>query len=252
MNVKQGSLNSFLALAERLSVRGLTQSGGGGGGGGPGEASKSKTPVPTKLREEEQVEEVEEVKTVVKQEAGTEQIYQQEQTSTAVTHYEEEEGYDESYYEEAGQEYQYNTHQENSQHYAMKGEGLGLVLSLTENESLYFFSQWRVDCWLFWLTGINCCNKLVQPGLAAGSGRRSAQIGQAGQAVGLVSQALQGQQGGHCSLCGRDYVNIRQHIDDLHNPNKQPVNCTICGKRFASKNSMRVHKSTFHREPTLQ
>ena len=132
MNVKQGSLNSFLALAERLAVRGLTQQGGaggggvGGGGGGPrpGEASKSKAQVPTKLREEEQLEEVEEVKTVVKQEAGTEQIYQQEQTSTEVAQYEEEEeGYDESYYEEAGQEYQYNTHQENSQHYAMKGEG---------------------------------------------------------------------------------------------------------------------------------
>ena len=51
-----------------------------------------------------------------------------------------------------------------------------------------------------------------------------------------------------CEICGRDYANIKQHNDDLHNPHKQPVSCPICGKIFASKNSMRVHKSTLHRD----
>ena len=51
-----------------------------------------------------------------------------------------------------------------------------------------------------------------------------------------------------CIPCGREYANIKQHNDDVHNPNKQPVTCPICEKTFASKNSMRVHKSTLHRE----
>ena len=43
-----------------------------------------------------------------------------------------------------------------------------------------------------------------------------------------------------CIPCGREYANIKQHNDDVHNPNKQPVTCPICEKTFASKNRLYI------------
>jgi len=131
VNVKQENLNSFLALAEKLSVRGLTQ-GQGGGGGGEKERERQKEPVrppppahstPVMRRQEERVEkrqrvehrapeqrvqqqEVEEV-AVVKQEVSREveqvvEEYGSYQEGGEVAQYEGDNMYD-GYYEDGSQ-----------------------------------------------------------------------------------------------------------------------------------------------------
>ena len=52
---------------------------------------------------------------------------------------------------------------------------------------------------------------------------------------------------GYCGVCCREYANIHQHRE-IHQYNKQPIACPFCAKTFSSKNSMRVHKSLFHRD----
>ena len=52
---------------------------------------------------------------------------------------------------------------------------------------------------------------------------------------------------GYCGVCSREYANIHQHRE-IHQYNKQPIACPFCSKTFSSKNSMRVHKSLFHRD----
>eukprot|EP00092_Neocalanus_flemingeri_P006039 GFUD01006507.1.p1 GENE.GFUD01006507.1~~GFUD01006507.1.p1 ORF type:complete len:266 (-),score=105.07 GFUD01006507.1:354-1151(-) len=136
VNVKQENLNSFLALAEKLSVRGLTQGQGGGGGGGEKDRERDRdrnketvrqntsvsSPVVRRQEERgetvkrqrveqrvveqrvvEQHQDVEEV-AVVKQEVGREEqvveygSYQDQGQGSEVAQYEGDNMYD-SYYE---------------------------------------------------------------------------------------------------------------------------------------------------------
>ena len=161
VNVKQENLNSFLALAEKLSVRGLTQGQGGGGGGGDKERdrhiepSKQQAPVhsSTPLRRQEErgesvkrqrvehrapehrgqqqqqhQQEIEEV-AVVKQEVSREveqveqvvEEYGNYQEGGEVAQYEGDNMYD-SYYDEGGQA-DYGQ-LDNSQQMASKGREL--------------------------------------------------------------------------------------------------------------------------------
>jgi len=246
VNVKQENLNSFLALAEKLSVRGLTQSqGGGGGDNGEKARDRHKEPVRQQLaaqssstplvrRQEERGEsvkrqrvehrgpeqrvhqqEVEEV-AVVKQEVSREveqveqvvEDYGNYQEGGEVAQYEGDNMYD-SYYDEGGQA-DYGQ-LDNSQQMASKA---------IYGENIKKTSQYPT---------ISTTPIPYSPPSS------------------YLNTPSKSSMANFCEICGRDYANIKQHNDDLHNPNKQPVSCPICGKIFASKNSMRVHKSTLHR-----
>jgi len=248
VNVKQENLNSFLALAEKLSVRGLTQGQGGGGGGGEKERDRHKEPVKqqapvhssTPLRRQEDrgesvkrqrvehrapdhrgqqqhQQEVEEV-AVVKQEISREvepveqvvEEYGNYQDGGEVAQYEGDNMYD-SYYDEGGQA-DYGQ-LDNSQQMASK---------VFRGENMKKASH-------FPTISTTPIPYTTSPTSYSNTPSKSSMAN-------------------FCEICGRDYANIKQHNDDLHNPHKQPVSCPICGKIFASKNSMRVHKSTLHRD----
>ena len=90
VNVKQENLNSFLSLAERLSVRGLTQSQKHLGTG----PSHSHSPPPSRVKPREQdIQEVEEVAVVKEEQPRYEE-------GGEVVQYEGDGGYDQDYYHE--------------------------------------------------------------------------------------------------------------------------------------------------------
>jgi len=242
VNVKQENLNSFLALAEKLSVRGLTQGQGGGGGSDKDrdkerhketvrQTSSASSPIVRRQEERgetvkrqrveqrvveqrvvEQQHEVEEV-AVVKQEVGREEQVVEEYGSYQggeVAQYEGDNMYD-SYYEgdDGGQgDYQVDNSQAMASSKVYHGENIKKTSQYPtiSTTPIPYPSQ-------------NSFSNTPKNSLA-----------------------------NFCVICGRDYANIKQHNDDLHNPHKQPVSCPVCGKVFASKNSMRVHKSTIHRD----
>jgi len=54
-----------------------------------------------------------------------------------------------------------------------------------------------------------------------------------------------------CTLCGKvsqDRSNIRKHVENIHFPNSFLYSCKFCGKTFNARNNMYVHVSTFHRD----
>lgn len=52
--------------------------------------------------------------------------------------------------------------------------------------------------------------------------------------------------GGTCPICFKFIgTNVRRHMEDLHFPTSTP--CTVCGKVFTSTNKMRSHKAYAHR-----
>jgi len=248
VNVKQENLNSFLALAEKLSVRGLTQ-GQGGGGGDEKDRDRHKEPVrqpppsqtstPVVRRQEDRGEtvkrqrvehrapeqrvvqqhhEVEEV-AVVKQEVTREveqveqvvEEYGSYQEGGEVAQYEGDNMYDNYYEGDDGSQADYSQ-MDNSQQMASK---------VYPRENIKKTSNYPTIS----------TTPLPYPSPTSYSNTPNK--------MAMVN---------FCEICGRDYANIKQHNDDLHNPNKQPVSCPVCGKVFASKNSMRVHKSTLHRD----
>jgi len=50
---------------------------------------------------------------------------------------------------------------------------------------------------------------------------------------------------GNCPYCTKSVQNLAYHVEDKHIPNPTP--CPICGKVFSSKNKMRTHKSSYHK-----
>jgi len=172
VNVKQENLNSFLALAEKLSVRGLTQSQSQTQSQPQSQkrltisqSQAEKKKVKPSVRSEQDIEEV----AVVKQEQPREAEYEVGGDGGELVQFE---GYDVDYYE------------------------------ADQTGGMEFDSQ---------------------------------------EAANIVNSK------GYCEICHREYANIHQHRE-THDYNKEPVNCPFCRKVFATKNSMRVHKSIFHRE----
>jgi len=54
-----------------------------------------------------------------------------------------------------------------------------------------------------------------------------------------------------CTLCGKvsqDRSNIRKHVENIHFPNSFLYSCKFCGKTFNARNNMYVHVSTYHRD----
>lgn len=84
-------------------------------------------------------------------------------------------------------------------------------------------------------------------GEEAGSAYSSQQQQQQQQPASII-EATKGMpsHGGNCPICYKFIVtNIRRHMEDLHFPTSTP--CTVCGKVFSSNNKMRSHKAYAHR-----
>jgi len=55
-----------------------------------------------------------------------------------------------------------------------------------------------------------------------------------------------------CTYCGKENShinNIRNHLESVHFPGQFSYDCQYCGKSFKSKNSLSVHVSLNHRDP---
>jgi len=55
-----------------------------------------------------------------------------------------------------------------------------------------------------------------------------------------------------CTFCGKENShinNIRNHLESVHFPGQFSYDCQYCGKSFKSKNSLAVHVSLNHRDP---
>jgi len=55
-----------------------------------------------------------------------------------------------------------------------------------------------------------------------------------------------------CTYCGKENShinNIRNHLESVHFPGQFTYDCQYCGKSFKSKNSLSVHVSLNHRDP---
>jgi len=244
VNVKQENLNSFLALAEKLSVRGLTQ-GQGGGGGGEKKPEKHKEPVrqapvhtstPVVRRQEERVETVKRQR--VEQRAPEQRVVQQhhEVEEVAVVKQEvsrEVEQVVEEYgsYQEGGEVAQYEGDNMYDSYYEGDDGGQGDYSQVDNSQQMASSKAYGRETSKTSHYPSISTTPLPYPSPTQFS-----------------NSPNKNSMANFCEICGRDYANIKQHNDDLHNPHKQPVSCPICGKTFASKNSMRVHKSTLHRD----
>jgi len=211
VNVKQENLNSFLALAEKLSVRGLTQ-GQGGGGGGEKKPEKHKEPVrqapvhtstPVVRRQEERVETVKRQR--VEQRAPEQRVVQQhhEVEEVAVVKQEvsrEVEQVVEEYgsYQEGGEVAQYEGDNMYDSYYEGDDGGQG-DYSQVDNSQQMASSK-----------GTFHMSQLPTVG------------------------------GGVCPLCSKTIVtNLKRHMEDIHFPGEFP--CPHCGKVFSSKNKLASH-----------
>jgi len=232
VNVKQENLNTFLALAERLSVRGLTQAQAEStqsrsntsttrttkvvSGPGPvainsgakssqsssqAEASGSSSGAEARLQVTE-AQDIEEV-AVVKQEQGH---YLE---TTGEENYEE--NYDANYYDDPGM-MEYDSSQNIINSKVPRPSSLVPSAMALLPTSIHFMKQRQSNESSFRTDG----RLLNKPGF--------------------------------CDICGKNYRNISIHFEDKHAQNKNPIPCPLCGKSFSSTNSLRVHKSTYHRE----
>jgi len=54
-----------------------------------------------------------------------------------------------------------------------------------------------------------------------------------------------------CTICGKtgnDRSNLRRHVESVHFPESFQYDCKFCGKVYNAKNSLYVHISTYHRD----
>jgi len=237
VNVKQENLNSFLALAERLQVRGLTQNetktGPSGGGGttsgknshdsvpssGSGQRtaatfnkqfkSDPKLPVPpapsTSLAQGVQQADRKRPRVEVDSDIQEVAVVKQE---------------GEGAYSVSGQ-----GQGEGAHHYQDQGQdsSQGGEMVTYDEEEMYDDTYYE---------GEDTTNRSQQD---YGS-----------QMVGLDSAKDVTTGSGVCPVCLKPIAtNLRRHVEDLHCP--VPTPCTVCGKIFSSSNKMRAHKSYTHR-----
>jgi len=212
VNVKQENLNSFLALAEKLSVRGLTQ-GQGGGGGSDKDRDKerhketvrqtSSASSPIVRRQEERGETVKRQR--VEQRVVEQRVVEQQHEVEEVAVVKQEVGREEQVVEEYGS-YQ------------------GGEVAQYEGDNMYD-SYYEGD--------------------DGGQGDYQVDNSQA-----MASSKGQYQNGpGVCPYCSKNVQNLAYHVEDKHCPNPTP--CPVCGKVFNSLNKMRVHKSNSHKNKNI-
>jgi len=208
VNVKQENLNSFLALAEKLSVRGLTQ-GQGGGGGSDKDRDKerhketvrqtSSASSPIVRRQEERGETVKRQR--VEQRVVEQRVVEQQHEVEEVAVVKQEVGREEQVVEEYGS-YQ------------------GGEVAQYEGDNMYD-SYYEGD--------------------DGGQGDYQVDNSQA-----MASSKGPFKNGpGICPFCNKNVQKLSYHVEDKHIPNPTP--CTECGKVFSSMNKMRAHRSCSHR-----
>lgn len=210
VNVKQENLNSFLALAEKLSVRGLTQ-GQGGGGGGEKKTERHKEPVrqaptqtstPVVRRQEDRGETVKRQR--VEQRAPEQRVVQQHHEVEEVAVVKQEVSREVEQVEQVVEEY--GSYQEGGE--VAQYEGDNMYDSYYEGDD-------------------------------GGQGDYS-QVDNTQQ---MASSKDFPRRGGDCPLCNKTTANIRRHVQDVHMTGEFP--CPFCGKIFGSKNKQGSHTSRF-------
>jgi len=67
----------------------------------------------------------------------------------------------------------------------------------------------------------------------------------------IKKQFVDGKQCFVCTLCGKSNSqksNLLKHVESVHYPTLFEYNCKYCGKSFGAKNNLYVHISNYHRE----
>jgi len=67
----------------------------------------------------------------------------------------------------------------------------------------------------------------------------------------IKKEFVNGKQCFVCTLCGKtnsQKSNLVKHVESIHYPTLFEYNCKYCGKTFGAKNSLYVHISTYHKE----
>jgi len=60
-----------------------------------------------------------------------------------------------------------------------------------------------------------------------------------------------GRKGGRCSICGKEFSDrssARKHVENIHFPGSFIYSCKFCGENFTKKNMMYMHISKFHKK----
>jgi len=210
VNVKQENLNSFLALAEKLSVRGLTQ--GQGGGGGEKERDRHKEPV-------KQQAPVHSSTPLRRQEDRGESVKRQRVEHRAPDH--------------RGQQ----QHQQEVEEVAVVKQEISREVEPVE-QVVEEYGNYQDGGEVAQYEGDNMYDSYYDEG-------GQADYGQLDNSQQMASKGIKSG-GGECPICFKLIsTNIKRHIEDIHHPNPTP--CTVCGKIFSSLNKMRAHKAYSHK-----
>jgi len=215
VNVKQENLNSFLALAEKLSVRGLTQGQGGGGGGGEKERDRHKEPV-------KQQAPVHSSTPLRRQEDRGESVKRQRVEHRAPDH--------------RGQQ----QHQQEVEEVAVVKQEISREVEPVE-QVVEEYGNYQDGGEVAQYEGDNMYDSYYDEGGQADYGQldNSQQMASKGS-VSMCQLPTVG--GGVCPVCSKSIVtNLKRHMEDIHFPGEFP--CPHCGKIFSSKNKLASHVS---------
>jgi len=211
VNVKQENLNSFLALAEKLSVRGLTQ--GQGGGGGEKERDRHKEPV-------KQQAPVHSSTPLRRQEERGESVKRQRVEHRAPDH--------------RGQQ----QHQQEVEEVAVVKQEISREVEPVE-QVVEEYGNYQDGGEVAQYEGDNMYDSYYDEG-------GQADYGQLDNSQQMASKGNYPNAAGMCPFCNKNVQNLAYHVEDKHIPNPTP--CPICGKVFNSVNKMRAHKSYNHKK----
>jgi len=213
VNVKQENLNSFLALAEKLSVRGLTQSqGGGGGDNGEKARDRHKEPVRQQL---------------AAQSSSTPLVRRQEERGESVKR---------QRVEHRGPEQR--VHQQEVEEVAVVKQEVSREVEQVE-QVVEDYGNYQEGGEVAQYEGDNMYDSYYDEG-------GQADYGQLDNSQQMASKGYYQNGPGVCPYCSKQVQQLAYHVEDKHVPNPTP--CPICGKVYNSMNKMRVHKSTAHKK----
>jgi len=213
VNVKQENLNSFLALAEKLSVRGLTQGQGGGGGGGDKERDRHVEPT-------KQQPPIHSSTPLRRQEERGESVKRQRVEHRAPEH--------------RGQQQQ--QHQQEIEEVAVVKQEVSREVEQVE-QVVEEYGNYQDGGEVAQYEGDNMYDSYYDEG-------GQADYGQLNNSQQMASKGFPTGEG-ECPICFKRTAKIRRHMEDVHFPNPTP--CTVCDKIFTSVNKMRAHRAYTHK-----